>query len=156
MVLMKMLLVFVVAFACSVAQAQQTPDPLKQISRSFPNSVKIAKNGKQIEFCPDETCEGFASKKLSSAQLKNFAYLFLYYFSGYTDLEKWRMKTANRVVAERILKRPEFASCKERNPRDKARCSLFLLSRGGVRVYSSRDDEGERNFGDLDLAEETK
>ncbi len=156
MVLMKIFLALMLFFSCSVTQAQQTPDPLKQVTKSFPNTIKIKKNGKQIEFCPDETCEGFVSSKLSPAHLRNFAYLFLYYFSGYTDLEQWRTKTPNRVAAERILKRPEFATCREENPRIKARCSLFLMNRQGVRVYFSRDDEGERNFGDLDLAEETK
>jgi hypothetical protein len=157
MVLMKMFLVFVIAFACSVAQAQQTPDPLKQITRRFPNSIKIKKQGRQIEFCPDNTCDGFAaSKKISSTQLKNFAYIYLFYFSGYYDLDEWRTKPANRVVAERLLRSPEFTSCKEQNLRDKARCSLLLLNRKGVRLYGVRYDEGARNVEDLDVAEDTK
>ncbi len=62
-------------------------DPLSALSTSFPNSLKYKNHGKLLEFCPDNTCNGFsAAPGVSQSALKDFAFLYLYYFSDYYAL----------------------------------------------------------------------
>jgi hypothetical protein len=70
-------IVFGCCLAASVAwAADEQFDPLKQITSTFPKSIAFKKNGKLLEFCPDNTCHGFsASDNVSVATLKDFAYL---------------------------------------------------------------------------------
>ena len=66
-------------------------DPLEQVTSSFPQSVKLTQSKRILEFCPDETCHGFVgSADVSIATMKDFAYLYLYFFSDYTYLPEWR------------------------------------------------------------------
>jgi len=75
----------VCCFAVQAAWATDEPfDPLRQITSSFPGSVKLNEKRRVMEFCPDETCDGFvASSDVSVATLKDFAYLYIYFFSEY-------------------------------------------------------------------------
>src|SRR5882757_4733278 len=66
-------------------------DPLTQLTASFPRSIQYRNHGTVLEFCPDNTCEGFsASRNVPKATLKDFAFLYIYYYSDYYALPKWR------------------------------------------------------------------
>jgi len=92
---LKWLLVFILTvFPINVLIAApiDSSDPIQEINKSFPDSVKVKKDGKKsVEFCPDNTCDFFASKgEVSLEELKDFAYLYIYFFSDYYVLDEWR------------------------------------------------------------------
>ena len=152
---------FLVLFACclslsSVAQVAANPfDPMKQLSRTFPETVEIKNKGRLLEFCPDGTCDGFVtSGNVSVATLKDFAYLYVYFFSDYTFLGEWRSKEEAKNAADRVLSKSEYRNCKNENSREAARCVLRDLSRGGrIKLIFVRYDEGERHAVPENLAE---
>jgi hypothetical protein len=137
--------------------AQQTPsaaandasfDPLQEIKNSFPGSIKLSEKRRLLEFCPDETCDGFlASNDVSMATLKDFAYLYIYYFSDYlVYLPEWRQHDDATRAAEGVLSKPEYRNCRKDYGREASRCVLLDLSRGGrIKLLFIRYDEGQRN-----------
>jgi hypothetical protein len=139
----------VCCFAVQAAWATDEPfDPLRQITSSFPGSVKLNEKRRVMEFCPDETCDGFvASSDVSVATLKDFAYLYIYFFSEYlVYLPEWRSHDEARNTAEHVLSKPEYLSCKRGSSREAARCVLLYLSRNGkIKLLFIRYDEGQRN-----------
>jgi hypothetical protein len=137
-----------------LAQSADTSDPMKELSKTFPDTVEIKNNGHLLEFCPDGTCDGFVtSGSFSVPRLKDFAYLYVYFFSDYTFLSEWRSKHDAKNTAERILSKPEYRSCKSENSREAARCVLRDLSTGGrVKLVFVRYDEGERHSVPKNLA----
>jgi hypothetical protein len=122
-------------------------DPMKYLTDNFPDTVALKQNGHLLEFCPDNTCHGFASSaNVSVATLKDFAYLYIYYFSEYIYLSDWRGHPTAKEAAERILSEPEHHYCKSESDRDTARCVLLDLSRGGkIKLMFIRYDENRRN-----------
>lgn len=149
----------ILCICCSlplVAQAGDTvSDPMKRISKAFPDTVAIKNKGHLLEFCPDGTCDGFVTTgNMSVTTLKDFAYLYVYFFSDYTYLDEWRGKEEAKNTAERILSKPEYRNCKNENTREAARCILSDLSKGGrVKLIFVRYDEGERHAVPKNLAE---
>jgi hypothetical protein len=86
------------------AAADQQFDPLEQIAKTFPGTIEFKKKGRVLEFCPDNTCDGFrASTSVSRSDLKNFAYLYIYFFSDYYALGEWRQTLPAKETAEHIL-----------------------------------------------------
>jgi hypothetical protein len=68
---------------CALAgqPGEKPSDPMKQLSISFPGAVELKNKGRLLEFCPDNTCHGFAtSRDVSVTTLKDFAYLYVYFF----------------------------------------------------------------------------
>jgi hypothetical protein len=129
-------------------------NPLLQISRSFPGSIKINEKKRLLEFCADNSCDGFsASNDVSISTLKDLAYLYIYYFSDYlVYLPGWRKRAETRIAAEHVLSRPEYSGCKNENDRNAARCVLFHLSRNGrIKLLFIRYDEGERGAMTMDI-----
>jgi len=122
-------------------------DPLKQLTGSFPDTIELKNGGRLLEFCPDGTCDGFVvSGTMPVATLKDFAYLYEYFFSDYTFLGEWRARQEAKDAAERVLSKPEYRNCKSDSNREAARCVLLGLSRNGrVRLIFVRYDEGERH-----------
>lgn len=108
-----------------------------------------------LEFCPDGTCDGFVtSGNVSVPTLKDFAYLYIYFFSDYTFLGEWRSKEETKGTAEHVLAKPEYRNCKDENSREAARCVLRDLSRGGrIKLIFVRYDEGQRHVVPKNLAE---
>jgi hypothetical protein len=134
-------------------------DPLNEIATSFPGSIKLNEKGRLLEFCPDETCDGFViSNNVSMATLKDFAYLYIYYFSDYLAyLPEWRKHDDAKNTAERVLSKPEYRDCQEDNSRESARCVLLSLSqKGAIRLIFIRYDEGKRNVVPEDIFKELK
>jgi hypothetical protein len=141
-------------------------NPLKQIqikisssiTFNYDNSIVEKKNGKlTIEFCPDSTCEGFESTLDSSIEdLRNFSYLYIFYFSDSNYLGSWRQEEFPNRVAQRILSSPRYTDCPRKSDKDSAGCILRSLARTkGMKLYFVRYDEGARNVGPLDVMEIT-
>jgi hypothetical protein len=139
------------------AQSADTaaPDPMKQLSKTFPDTVAIKNKGRLLEFCPDGTCDGFVTTgNMSVPTLKDLAYLYVYFFSDYTFLDEWRSKEEAKNTGDQILAKPQYKNCKNENSREAARCVLRDLSKGGrVKLIFVRYDEGERHAVPKNLAE---
>ena len=131
-------------------------DPMKHLLSDFPGSVTIREKGHLLEFCPDNTCDGFTSSaNVPVAELKDFAYLYIYFFSEYIYLPQWRNHAETKNAAERVLARPEYRSCKSEGDRQKARCVLLNLSRNGrIKLIFVRYDEDRRNVVPEDIPKE--
>jgi len=144
---------------CSLLLSAQTADsasdPMKQLSKTFPDTVAIKNKGRLLEFCPDGTCDGFVTAgNMSVPTLKDFAYLYVYFFSDYTFLDEWRSKEEAKNTAGQILAKPQYKNCKNENSHEAARCVLRDLSKGGrVKLIFVRYDEGERHAVPKNLAE---
>jgi hypothetical protein len=139
-----------------VSAKQQAPsaisdaafDPLTQVATVFPDRIKLNQTKRTLEFCPDyDTCDGFeASAATSVATLKDAGYLYIYFFSTFYDLAKWRDQAESRATAERVLSKPEYRNCKREKEVDTARCVLLGLGqKGAIRLEFIRYDEGSRN-----------
>jgi hypothetical protein len=150
---------FILCVCClpplSAQPADTASDPMKELSKSFPDTVGIKNKGRLLEFCPDGTCDGFVTPgNVSVPTLKNFAYLYVYFFSDYTFLGEWRSKEEAKNTAELILSKPEYRNCKNENSREAARCVLRDLSKAGrIKLIFVRYDEGERHAVPKNLAE---
>ncbi len=143
-----------------VVQAQPSskaePDPMAQLTSTFPGSVRYRNHGRVLEFCPDNTCHGFSAlSDVPSANLKDFAFLYVYYYSDYFALPEWRTKEEVKLTAERILEKPSYRSCKRENDRKSARCILLNLgAEGKIKLLFIRYDEGKRNVVQEDIREQ--
>jgi len=129
-------------------------DPLKQITDNFPGSIKFYEKRQVLEFCPDETCDGFVGLSGESLDsIKDFAYLYVYYFSDYLAyLPEWRKHTDAENTAGRVLSKPEYRNCQTVDHREWARCVLLTLSqKGAIRLIFVRYDEGKRNVVPKDI-----
>lgn len=134
-------------------------DPIHLISKSFQDiRVQTEANGKQsIEFCPDNTCDFFLARRdISLESLKDFAYIYIYYFSDYYVLEKWRSGEEAAGLARQILLKPVYENCRGKIDEKSARCLLRRLSREGrIGLYFVRYDENERNLSPVNIIKAT-
>ena len=149
----------------SVVSARQAPsaindaafDPLRQVATVFPDRIKLNETKRTLEFCPDyDTCDGFeASAATSVATLKDAGYLYIYFFSTFYDLAKWRDQGESRATAERVLSKPQYRNCKREKEVDTARCVLLgLAKKDAIKLEFIRYDEGSRNVVKEDLVKE--
>jgi len=139
--------------------AQDSADPLAQLTKSFPKTIEIKNisNAKRVlEFCPDNTCDGFvASQEVSVATLKEFVYLFEYFFSGFIYLEDWRRLDEAKNTAGLVLGNPAYRNCANDDRRAAARCVLLKLSKNGkIKLIFISYDEGQRNVVPENIAEQ--
>ena len=131
-------------------------DPLKVLTNAFPNTIEIRNKSHLLEFCPDGTCDGFVvSGSMPEVTLRDFAFLYEYFFSDYTYLGEWRVRQDARNAAGKVLSKEEYHDCKHDTDQETARCVLSNLSRNGrVRLIFVRYDEGERHVVQMDLAKQ--
>jgi len=141
--------------------AKSEPDnaqfnPLKYLTSEFPKSITLKKQGHLLEFCPDDTCNGFVSSaNVPVSQLKDFAYLYVYFFSQNALLPGWRSHPEAKNAADRVLSRPQYHNCKRANALESARCVLLDLSRDErIKLIFVRYDENARNVVPLDIRKE--
>lgn len=146
--------------SCMTASAQtsakvETDDPLRVIAQSFPKTMEFKDKGRVLEFCPDNTCDGFVrSERVPTAELKDFAFLCAYFFSDYVYLEDFRRREAARLTAENILSRSAYRDCRGKTAKESARCVLLALSRNGrIRLIFVRYDENQRNVVNENIVE---
>lgn len=131
-------------------------DSLRALATRFPQTISVKNHGRLIEFCPDNTCDGFvASKRVPIGELKDFAYLYEYFFSQYIYLPEWRSTASAKLAAEKILSRPAYQKCKGKDSHAKARCVLLALSYNRrIKLIFIRYDEGRRNVVPEDIRKE--
>lgn len=137
--------------------ADQEFDPLKAITNRFPGSVELKMKKHVLEFCPDNTCDGFqVSDNVPLSELEDFAYLYVYFFSDYYVLRDWRASSEAKDVADQVLGRPKYQRCKvEKTSLEFARCVLLSLSSNGrIKLLFIRYDENQRNVVHKDLQEQ--
>lgn len=129
---------------------------MKEVTTSFPGSVKVKTKQRVLEFCPDNTGDGFvASQSVSFSTLKDFAFLYIYFFSDYVELPEWRGHAEAKSVSERVLAKAEYRRCKIADSREAARCVLLSLSQNeAIRLIFVRYDEGARNVVREDIVKE--
>ena len=155
----RVLWALILCVCCSLplpAQSGDTAsDPMKELQETFPDTVAIKNKGRLLEFCPDGTCDGFVTTgTISVLTLKDFAYLYVYFFSDYTFLDDWRSKEEAKNTADQVLAKAQYRNCKNEKSREAARCVLRDLSKGGrVKLIFVRYDEGERHAVLKNLAE---
>jgi len=130
-------------------------DPLQQLEKAFPDTVEVKNHGSLLEFCPDGTCDGFVtSGSVPLPTLKDFAYLYTYFFSDNITLDDWKATEGAKEMANRVLGQSQYLACKNADNREAARCVLRDLSRNGrIRLIFVRYDEGERHAVSEDLQE---
>ncbi len=139
------------------AQPDSTPlNPLKYLASSWPADVTLKDKGHLLEICPDNTCDGFVSAaNVPAAVLKDFAYLYIYYFSDFVYLPEWRSHADAKNAAERVLSKPEYRNCKNQSDREAARCVLLDHSRGGrISLIYIDYDENARNVVPMNIHKE--
>lgn len=130
-------------------------DPLQEISKNFPNSVRIKKDGiSTVEFCPDNTCDAFIAKKQNSSEsLKDFIYLYIFFYSDYYVLDNWRSKETAKAIVKQTLSKPQYQSCNKTSEENTAQCILIQLSRREqIKLMAVRYDERKRNVVKRDLS----
>jgi hypothetical protein len=135
------------AYSISQVANHKRFDPLEQLQKAFPDTVEIKDHGKLLAFCPDGTCDGFlTSGNVSLPTLKDFAYLYVYFFSDNITLDNWKGTEGAKEMAHRVLGQRQFLACKNVDSREAARCVLRdLSSNGRIRLIFVRYDEGERH-----------
>jgi hypothetical protein len=153
-----LILLMVVFSAHRIMASEVAADPLQELKGSFPDSTKMNVRGeKSIEFCPDNTCDYFvAGKEISVETLKDFAYLYVFFFSDYFVLDEWRNRKESVAIAKKILSKSDYRDCKK-NEEDAARCILRKLAQTyKVKLYFVRYDEGKRNLVPEDIFAKTE
>jgi hypothetical protein len=135
------------AYSFSQVTDTKRSDPLQQLQRAFPDTVEIKGHGRLLEFCPDETCDGFVtSGDVPLPTLRDFAYLYVYFFSDNAILDDWKHTKDAKEVADFVLAQKPYLACKNGDSHEAARCVLRDLSRNGkIRLIFVRYDEGERH-----------
>src|ERR1700694_806147 len=62
------------------------------LRRDFHEAVRYLPAEHAIEFCPDNTCHQFVSRRVSCDGLAEFLLVYLRYYSDYVVLEDWRKR----------------------------------------------------------------
>lgn len=129
----------------------QSINAYQELNRSFPGSLHIRMNNLQrtltLEFCPDNTCDGFVvSHQVSESELVELAYIFIFYFSDYYVLADWRTREGPQQIAKSILAKPRYERCRVAPDIETARCILRRLDeQGRLKLYAVRYDEKARH-----------
>ena len=153
-----LVLLIVILSAPQIMASEVAVDPLQELKGSFPDSIKLNVGGKKsVEFCPDNTCDYLvAGQEISAETLKDFAYLYIFFFSDYFVLDEWRNRKESMAIAKKILSKPDYRDCKK-DEDDAARCILQKLARTyKIKLYFVRYDEGKRNLVPEDIFAKTE
>jgi len=137
-----MLLILVLVLAICPA-GSGTPEPAPQaeevLRQTLGDTIELAGAPQELRYCPDNTCEAFASD--SAAARADFALLYLYFVSSYECLRPWRERVPAEAITEALDR--NRGTCGRGSGREVGLCVLSALAAdGGVRVYSLRFDEG--------------
>jgi hypothetical protein len=86
--------------------------------------------------------------------LKDFAYLYVFFFSDNVTFDDWKRTADAKKTAERVLAQNQYLSCANADRLEAARRILRDLSRGGrIKLIFVRYDEGERHATPENLSE---
>jgi GNAT superfamily N-acetyltransferase len=156
----RVICVLFVGLAClatgGAESVNRSRDPMLELTKNFPKTVALKNRGRLLEFCPDNTCDAFsASSSVSVDALKDFAYLYIYFFSDFYVLQEWRRHGDSKETAEHVLSKADYRGCKNDDSREAARCVLLRLSRNArIKLLFINYDEGKRNVTREDIAEQ--
>ena len=108
-----------------------------------------------VRYCPDNTCDVFEAGKGHTAEVEDFALVYLWYVSEFYPLSAWRKGPAparlHSVVEEHSV------SCPPSGETSRAKCALLDLAKvGAIQLSFVRYDEGAENKVPLQLSEELK
>ena len=127
---------------------QEEVDALQKLHTEFKENIRAPGKSKySFEFCPDNTCDLFVTKKIvPSKSFGDFIYLYLYFFSDYYFLSEWRAKQDVTSMMKTILSNRKYDRCHSSEDREKARCVVRYLSRSNrIKLYSVRYDEHRKS-----------
>lgn len=150
---LSLIIIFILSFT-KITCSDSIPDPIQQIQNEFPDSIQIRiERGRNLEFCPDNTCEVFVAKKnISSEELSVFVYLYLYVYSDYIYLEEWRQKKETILIFKKILSKPEYEKCQNKIDLLTAKCILKKISKENrIKLFFVRYDENVRAEEEINL-----
>ncbi len=145
------------SFGMAMANAESSAT--LQLQERFPDSVKFQTDKRlSMEFCPDNTCDLFETKRSTSVEaLSDFAFLYLYFFSDYFVLVDWRAEDAARNTASVLLKKYSADKCANSSEMVIAQCLLRdWAKRSEIRLYWVRHDEKGRHLQARSIREATK
>lgn len=142
-----------------LAASNSLDDPFLELTSQFPDAIQLKINGKKsVEFCPDNTCDlVVAIKSVSIDTLKDFTYLYIYFFSDYYVLDDWRKSKRPMLIAENILSKKKYQACRNSNQKEAASCLLRRLSRKNhIELFFVRYDENIRSVVQIDVNSATE
>jgi hypothetical protein len=112
-----------------------------------------AKPAPRLRYCPDNTCDVFATLRSEKArELAEFALVYLWRVSGYESLKPWRAGKAPVEVASVL---GAYARNCPGADSVRTKCVLKRLAKDGrIHVAFGRYDEGQYTEQPVDLSEE--
>ncbi len=119
-----------------------------RLSSDFGSAITLNASGSiSIEYCPDNTCQLFTAKKsVTEKELKDFVYLYMYFFSDFNSLKEWRTKANSVETLRGIFNESGNLRCTSKVEVDIARCILKKLStEKKIQIYDIRYDEGKKH-----------
>lgn len=153
------ILAFWLGLYLGIGAANAESNSLSQLEERFPDSIKIRTDERQsLEFCPDNTCDLFVTRRTTSVgQLSDFALLYLFFFSDYFVLADWRAEDAAKGPVAEVLKKYQKDKCVNNSDVVTAQCLLRNWSaRNAIRLYWVRFDERGRHLQARSIREATK
>src|SRR5207237_373983 len=94
------------------------------LRRDFHETVKYLPAAHAIEFCPDNTCHRFVSKRASCDDLADFLLIYLRYYSDYAVLTDWRRRDDVQRAVDQSMTGPMLRPCVAEVAATKPRCVL--------------------------------
>lgn len=122
--------------------ANAEPYTIDKLQEKFPDSVKLHHTDKQhsLEFCPDNTCDLFVTKRSTSVELlSDFALLYLYFFSDYFSLADWRADDETKSAVTEILSKYQNSKCTNESDAVTAQCFLRSWASGNAIAFTGFD-----------------
>ena len=113
------------------------------LRRDFHEAVKYLPAEHAIEFCPDNTCHRFVSRRVSCDGLAEFLLVYLRYYSDYVVLAPWRKHDDVQRVVDQIMTTPLLRPCLSQVVAAKPHCALDkAVAAHKIMGFDVRYDEG--------------
>ena len=118
-----------------------------ELDAVFGRAVTISSKGNvtTVAYCPDNTCEVFGLKgKESAGPVQDFAFVYLFAYSGYAYLQGFQSKPPAPPVLSVLGRYREI--CSQEAPMEAAKCVVSALAkRYDIQAHFVRFDEGKKN-----------
>ncbi|MBF0427703.1 MAG: hypothetical protein HQL94_02160 [Magnetococcales bacterium] len=154
---MRVIILFIL-FNYGMATANAETNGLHPLEERLPDSIRFfAGKIQSVEFCPDNTCELFITKRsISNETLRDFVFLYLYFFSKYYVLSEWRSEGDAFGSITYIMKKYKGYPCAKKSNIIMAQCLLRKLAKShAIHLYFVRYDENERHALLINIREAT-
>ena len=113
------------------------------LRRDFHEAVRYLPAEHAIEFCPDNTCHQFVSRRVSCDGLAEFLLVYLRYYSDYVVLEDWRKRDDVQHAVDQIMTTPLLRPCLSQVVAARSRCALDkAVAAHKIKGFDVRYDEG--------------